>query len=111
MTSNAEPITPGWRLVRDEEKLVIYTSNKLGISLILTRYNTCWHINQVEIITGMITKIDKARSKSGAITKAKDYVELHPLPSDEVMLRGMRMKSPEKAFEVPKVNPRFSRRE
>ena len=107
MTINAEPTSPGWRLVRNEEKLVIYTSNKLGISLTLTKYNTCWYIEQIEISSGMMAVIGQDTSKSGAIIKAKDFMKLHPMPSDEVLLKEMRKKSPKKLFGVSKANSRL----
>ena len=102
MTSNAEPTTPDWRLIRDEEKLVIYTSNKLGISIILTEYNTCWYIEQIEIKSGMMAGIGRDTTKSGAIIKTKDFMKLHPAPSNEVLLRKMKIMSPKNHLEYQK---------
>jgi len=107
MTSKAEPTTPGWRLVRDEEKLVIYVSDKLGISINLTKYSTGWDIGRTEVKSGMMVGIGNDSSKSVAIIKAKEYMELHPVPSNEVLLRDMEIKSPEKLFGISKVCNRF----
>ena len=84
MTIRAKPNIPDWRLTTNTRTLVVYTSNKLNVTITLTKLKGIWYVERINEDSGLMSTIGEAPLKGKAISQARAFMARHPVPADGV---------------------------